>query len=56
MWMEDPVPPTNVAALKEVSSKVRVPIATGENLFLFEGFQEMIAEHAVRDQLMPPTK
>jgi L-alanine-DL-glutamate epimerase-like enolase superfamily enzyme len=47
MWMEDPVPPTNVAALKEVSSKVRVPIATGENLFLFEGFQEMIAEHAV---------
>jgi L-alanine-DL-glutamate epimerase-like enolase superfamily enzyme len=47
MWLEDPVPPTNTAALKEVSSKVRVPIATGENLFLFEGFQEIIAQHAL---------
>jgi L-alanine-DL-glutamate epimerase-like enolase superfamily enzyme len=36
-----------VAALKEVSSKVRVPIATGENLFLFEGFEEIIAQHAL---------
>jgi gluconate/galactonate dehydratase len=47
LWLEDPVPPSNVAALKEVASKVRVPLATGENLFLFEGFQEIIAEHAV---------
>jgi len=47
MWLEDPVPPNNTAALKEVSSKVRVPIATGENLYLFEGFQEIIARHAL---------
>jgi len=47
MWLEDPVPPENVAALKEVNAKVRVPIATGENLFLFEGFQEIIAQHAL---------
>jgi L-alanine-DL-glutamate epimerase-like enolase superfamily enzyme len=47
LWLEDPVPPSNVAALKEVSSKVRVPIATGENLFLLEGFQEIIAQHAL---------
>jgi L-alanine-DL-glutamate epimerase-like enolase superfamily enzyme len=47
LWLEDPVPPNNTAALKEVSSKVRVPIATGENLFLFEGFQEIIAQHAL---------
>jgi L-alanine-DL-glutamate epimerase-like enolase superfamily enzyme len=47
MWLEDPVPPNNTASLKEVSSKVRVPIATGENLFLFEGFQEIIAQHAL---------
>lgn len=47
LWLEDPVPPSNIAALKEVSSKVRVPIATGENLFLFEGFQEIIAEQAL---------
>jgi L-alanine-DL-glutamate epimerase-like enolase superfamily enzyme len=47
LWLEDPVPPNNTAALKEVSSKVIVPIATGENLFLFEGFQEIIAQHAL---------
>jgi L-alanine-DL-glutamate epimerase-like enolase superfamily enzyme len=47
LWLEDPVPPNNPAALREVSSKVRIPIATGENLFLFEGFQEIIAQHAL---------
>ena len=47
LWLEDPVPPSNTAALKEVSSKVRIPIASGENLFLFEGFQEIIAQHAL---------
>jgi len=47
MWLEDPVPPNNIAALKEVTAKVRVPIATGENLFLFEGFEEIIAQHAL---------
>jgi len=47
LWLEDPVPPHNIAALKELNSKVRVPIATGENLFLFEGFQEIIAQHAL---------
>jgi L-alanine-DL-glutamate epimerase-like enolase superfamily enzyme len=47
LWLEDPVPPSNASALKEVSSRVRVPIATGENLFLFEGFQEIIAGYAV---------
>jgi gluconate/galactonate dehydratase len=47
LWLEDPVPPSNTAALKEVSSKVRVPIATGENLFLFEGFEEIISQHAL---------
>jgi L-alanine-DL-glutamate epimerase-like enolase superfamily enzyme len=47
LWLEDPVPPSNIAALKEVQSKVQVPIATGENLFLFEGFQEIIAQHAL---------
>jgi L-alanine-DL-glutamate epimerase-like enolase superfamily enzyme len=47
LWLEDPVPPSNASALKEVSSRVRVPIATGENLFLFEGFQDIIAQHAL---------
>ncbi len=47
LWLEDPVPPDNVAALKEVHAKARVPIATGENLFLFAGFQEIISQHAL---------
>jgi L-alanine-DL-glutamate epimerase-like enolase superfamily enzyme len=47
LWLEDPVPPNNAAVLKAVSSKVRVPIATGENLFLFEGFEDLIASHAL---------
>jgi L-alanine-DL-glutamate epimerase-like enolase superfamily enzyme len=47
LWLEDPVPPSNIAALKEVQSRTQVPIATGENLFLFEGFQEIIAQHAL---------
>ncbi len=47
MWLEDPVPPDSVSALLEVSSKVRIPIATGENLFLFRGFEEIISKHAL---------
>lgn len=47
LWLEDPVPPDNVAGLREVHSKVHVPVATGENLFLFTGFQDIIAQHAV---------
>ena len=46
LWLEIPVPPNNAAALKEVSSKVHIPIATGQNLFS-EGFQEIIAQHAL---------
>ena len=47
LWLEDPVPPENIEALRTVSSRVRVPIATGENLYLFEGFREMLHTHAV---------
>jgi L-alanine-DL-glutamate epimerase-like enolase superfamily enzyme len=47
MWLEDPVPPDNGDALKEVRSRVRVPIATGENLYLFEGFRRILNEHAL---------
>ena len=39
MWLEDPVPPNNTAALKEVTSRVQVPIVTGR-IFFFKGFQD----------------
>jgi len=47
LWLEDPVPPESVAALRAVSSQVRIPVATGENLYLFEGFREILQTHAV---------
>lgn len=47
LWLEDPVPPDNIGALKELQAKIRVPIATGENLFLFTGFEQIIAQHAL---------
>ncbi len=47
LWLEDPVPPESLEALRAVASRVRVPIATGENLYLFEGFREMLQRHAI---------
>lgn len=31
-WIEEPVPPENLAALKKVAEKVTIPVATGERL------------------------
>lgn len=47
LWLEDPVPPGNVEALRAVSSRANIPVATGENLFLFTGFREILQTHAV---------
>jgi L-alanine-DL-glutamate epimerase-like enolase superfamily enzyme len=47
LWLEDPVPPESVDALRAVTSRVKVPIATGENLYRFEGFREILQTHAV---------
>jgi L-alanine-DL-glutamate epimerase-like enolase superfamily enzyme len=47
LWLEDPVPPESVEALRAVSSRIRIPIATGENLYLFEGFREILQTHTV---------
>lgn len=47
LWLEDPVPPESVEALQAVTSRVKVPIATGENLYLFQGFREILQTHAV---------
>jgi gluconate/galactonate dehydratase len=47
LWLEDPVPPESVEALRAVSSQVKIPIATGENLYRFEGFREILQTHAL---------
>ena len=40
MWLEDPVPPENVQALRRVTKSTSTPIATGENGYMRHGFRE----------------
>lgn len=47
MWLEDPIPAENIAALKEVKMATRTPICTGENLYTRHGFRELIETQAV---------
>lgn len=52
MWLEEPVPPENVAAMREVKRHSPVPICAGENLYLRWGFRDLIEQQAV-DIIMP---
>jgi len=52
LWLEEPVPPENVAAMREVKRSTRTPICAGENLYLRHGFRDLIVQQAV-DILMP---
>ena len=40
LWLEDPVPPENVAALARVTKSTSTPIGTGENGYMRHGFRE----------------
>ena len=52
MWLEEPVPPENVAAMREVKRATTTPICAGENLYLRQGFRDLIESQAV-DIIMP---
>jgi galactonate dehydratase len=52
MWLEEPVPPENIAALREVKALGVVPICAGENLYTRFGFRELITTQAA-DIIMP---
>lgn len=52
MWLEEPVPPENIDAMREVRQFTRTPICCGENLFLRHGFREVLEKRAA-DILMP---
>ncbi|GAB4446377.1 MAG: mandelate racemase/muconate lactonizing enzyme family protein [Chloroflexi bacterium OHK40] len=52
LWLEEPVPPENVAAMREVKQATSTPICTGENLYLRHGFRELIVQQAA-DIIMP---
>lgn len=40
-WIEEPVPPENLAALKKVAEKVSIPVATGERIHVRHEFREL---------------
>jgi gluconate/galactonate dehydratase len=48
LWLEDPVPPENIAAIGAVQRNTRAPIATGENHFFRLDFQRLIVEAGLR--------
>jgi L-alanine-DL-glutamate epimerase-like enolase superfamily enzyme len=52
MWLEEPVPPENVDTMREITQATSTPICAGENLYLRQGFRDLIEKHAV-DIIMP---
>jgi galactonate dehydratase len=52
LWLEEPVPPENIAAMREVKRASTTPICTGENLYLRHGFRDLIVQQAA-DIVMP---
>jgi L-alanine-DL-glutamate epimerase-like enolase superfamily enzyme len=52
LWLEEPVPPENVDAMREVKRATSTPICAGENLYLRHGFRELLEKQAV-DIIMP---
>ena len=52
MWLEEPVPPENIDAMREVKRCTSTPICAGENLYLRWGFRDLIEKQAV-DIIMP---
>jgi len=47
LWLEDPVPPENVDAMKKVTASTNTPICTGENLYTRHGFRRLIENQGV---------
>ena len=54
MWLEDPVPPENMEAQREITRYSRVPIATGENRFRVHEFKHLLYDFGV-DIITPDT-
>ena len=52
LFLEEPVPPENVDAMREIRASTSTPICCGENLFLRHGFRELLEQRAA-DIIMP---
>ena len=46
LWLEDPIPPENIAAMEGVTKSTRTPICTGENFYTRFGFRDLIETQA----------
>ena len=51
-WLEEPVPPENIDAMRKIKESTRTPICAGENLYLRYGFRDLLEKQAV-DIIMP---
>lgn len=51
-WVEDPIPPENTDAMRELRRRVEVPLLTGENRYGRHGFRDLVETQAV-DFLAP---
>jgi galactonate dehydratase len=40
-WVEEPVPPENLAALKKAAERIRIPVATGERIHTRHEYREL---------------
>jgi gluconate/galactonate dehydratase len=47
LWLEDPVPPENVDAMRRVTQSTKTPICSGENYYLRFGFREALETGAL---------
>jgi len=47
-WIEEPVPPENVAETREVQRSTALPVATGERLFTRHDFRSLLEARACR--------
>lgn len=52
LFLEEPVPPENVDAMRDIRQSTKTPICCGENLFLRHGFREVLEKRAA-DIIMP---
>jgi len=52
LFLEEPVPPENIDAMRDIRASTTTPICCGENLFLRHGFRELLEKQAA-DIIMP---
>src|SRR5271157_5897179 len=52
LWLEEPVPPENIDAMRDIRASTSTPICCGENIYLRYGFREILEKRAA-DIIMP---